>query len=279
MPAEIVASSLPDTAEQWLAGEARARRVRWASRVSTVWACRVALVASALVLWQIAANRRWIDPFFISSPADVGAFLAEVIAERSFWADVLLTLQETLLGFAAAGVVGILAAFLLAQSRLLEDVLDPILSFLNSLPRVAFAPLFVAFFGLGMLSKVILAFSLCFFIVLNGTLTGLANVDPDMDLLTRQLGASRTQRFVKLLVPNALPNIFAALRLSLIYGFLAVVVGEMIGANSGLGQQIALYSGLLRTDAVFGLLLVLGVIATLSVEILRLIERRLLRWQ
>ncbi len=265
--------------QSWLQQETRKQVVEKQRYTLSVWVWRIAVIVVLLGIWQYAADAGWVNKFFISSPSDVGAFLFNNLYKAAFWADVWITVQETLWGFAIAGILGVLVAFVLVQSKLLRDVLDPILNFLNSLPRVAFAPLFVAFFGLGMMSKIVLAFSLCFFIVLNGALTGLGSIDPDLRLLTRQLGANRVQYFVKLVVPNALPSIFAALRLSLIYGFLAVVVGEMIGSNRGLGQQIAYYSGVLRTDAVFALLFVLGVIATVAVELLRKIESYLLRWQ
>lgn len=267
------------SADAWLSTELATQSAQRRYHIFAVWIWRLVLIGGFLAIWQIAAIRGWIDPFFISSPGAVGRFLLQSIASANFWQDVSITIQETLIGVVVAAIVGIGAAFVLAQSRLLQDVLDPILSFLNSLPRVAFAPLFVAFFGLGMLSKVVLAFSLCFFIVLEGALTGIRGIDPDLVLLTRQIGASRIQHYTKLVVPNALPSIFAAFRLSLIYGFLAVVVGEMIGANNGLGQQIAYFSGVLRTDAVFGLLFVLGVVAAALAGVLRAIEARLLRWQ
>ena len=240
----------PDT---WLRSELAAQSAQRRYHVIAVWIWRLVLIGSFLAIWQIAAQNKWIDPFFISSPTAVGRFLVQSAISVNFWLDVSVTVQETLIGVVIAAIAGIVAAFVLAQSRLLQDIVDPILSFLNSLPRVAFAPLFVAFFGLGMFSKVVLAFSLCFFIVLEGALTGIKGIDPDLVLLTRQIGASRLQHYMKLVIPNALPSIFAAFRLSLIYGFLAVVVGEMIGANNGLGQQIAYFSGVLRTDAVFGL--------------------------
>jgi len=265
--------------QNWADQEARRMVAAKQRYILWLWIWRVVVIAALLGIWQHAADAGWISKFFISSPLDVGHFLADNLGKGAFWADAWITIQETLWGFGAAGVLGVLVAFALVQSKMLREVLDPILSFLNSLPRVAFAPLFVAFFGLGIMSKIVLAFSLCFFIVLNGALTGLGSIDPDLRLLTRQLGANRIQYFVKLVIPNALPSIFAALRLSLIYGFLAVVVGEMIGSNRGLGQQIAYYSGVLRTDAVFALLFVLGLIATFAVEMLRKIENYLLRWQ
>jgi len=209
----------------------------------------------------------------------VGAFLLENLGTGKFWTDVQATVLATLIGFVLASIAGVVAAFVLAQSKHLHDVVDPILTFFNSMPRVAFAPLFVVWFGLGITSKIVLAFSLCFFIVLSGALVGLTQVDSDLNTITRQLGANRRQHFVKLVLPNALPSIAASLRLALIYGFLAVVVGEMIGSSSGLGQQIAYYSGVLRMDAVFGILLVLGVLVSAAVALMRAVENYFLRWQ
>ncbi|OXR49903.1 ABC transporter permease [Pusillimonas sp. T2] len=270
----------PEIDKQSWAEQEAARMVAAKQRyLVSLWFWRLVVIAALLGIWQVAADTGLVNKFFISSPQDIGRFLVDNLGDTKFWEDAWITVQETLWGFGIAGILGVVVAFVLVQSRMLREVLDPILSFLNSLPRVAFAPLFVAFFGLGMMSKIVLAFSLCFFIVLNGALTGLGSIDPDLRLLTRQLGASRLEYFTKLVIPNALPSIFAALRLSLIYGFLAVVVGEMIGSNRGLGQQIAYYSGVLRTDAVFALLFVLGLIATFAVELLRKIENYLLRWQ
>lgn len=266
-------------AEAWLQDELQTQaslRLHWAMSVN-LW--RLFLIGGFLAIWEASAAWGWVDTFFVSRPSAVATFLMDSFGRSAFWADIYTTIAQTLIGVGLSAVAGIFAAFLLAQSEKAQQILDPVLSFLNSLPRVAFAPLFVAFFGLGMLSKIVLAFSLCFFIILEGALTGMKGIDPDLDTLTRQLGASRYQYFFKLALPNALPSIFSALRLALVYGFLAVVVGEMIGANRGIGQQIAFYSGVLRTDAVFGLLLVLGVIASTLAASLRSIENRLLRWR
>lgn len=265
--------------ESWLQSELHRQARRKRRYLTEVWIWRLASIGGLLALWEIAAAQRWINPFFTSRPSAVGVFLIESAMSGTFWDHVSITIQQTLWGVFAAAIAGVLCAFILAQSKMLQDVVDPILSFLNSLPRVAFAPLFVAYFGLGMMSKIVLAFSLCFFIILEGALTGMKRIDPDLVMLTRQLGAGRVQHYTKLVLPNALPSIFAALRLALIYGFLAVVVGEMIGSNKGIGQQIAFYSGVLRIDAVFGLLLVLGLIASFLAAVLRMVENRLLRWQ
>lgn len=276
---EITMAPVAIDPDAWVKTQLRAASAQRLRHGLTVWVLRLVVIGGALVLWQSLVNARWLDPFVVSSPQAVGAFLLENLGTGKFWTDVQATVLATLIGFVLASVAGVVAAFVLAQSKHLHDVVDPILTFFNSMPRVAFAPLFVVWFGLGITSKIVLAFSLCFFIVLSGALVGLTQVDSDLNTITRQLGANRRQHFVKLVLPNALPSIAASLRLALIYGFLAVVVGEMIGSSSGLGQQIAFYSGVLRMDAVFGILLVLGVLVSAAVALMRAVENYFLRWQ
>ena len=265
--------------DAWVRSQLRAASAQRLRHGLSVWLLRLVVIGGALFLWQSLVNARVLDPFVVSSPQAVGAFLLENLGTGKFWTDVQATVLATLIGFVLASIAGVVAAFVLAQSKHLHDVVDPILTFFNSMPSVAFAPLFVVWFGLGITSKIVLAFSLCFFIVLSGALVGLTQVDSDLNTITRQLGANRRQHFVKLVLPNALPSIAASLRLALIYGFLAVVVGEMIGSSSGLGQQIAYYSGVLRMDAVFGILLVLGVLVSAAVALMRAVENYFLRWQ
>ncbi|NWL26325.1 ABC transporter permease [Paenarthrobacter ureafaciens] len=276
---ETVVSNMPTDPDAWVKAQLRDISLKRLRHGVSVWALRVLVIGGALALWQSLVAVGWLDPFVVSSPQAVGTFLLENLGTGKFWADVQVTVLATLIGFIVASIAGVAAAFVLAQSKHLHDVVDPILTFFNSMPRVAFAPLFVVWFGLGITSKIVLAFSLCFFIVLSGALVGLTQVDSDLNTITRQLGANRRQHFLKLVLPNALPSIAASLRLALIYGFLAVVVGEMIGSSSGLGQQIAFYSGVLRMDAVFGILLVLGILVSAAVALLRMVENYFLRWQ
>lgn len=270
---------VPTDPDAWVKTQLRAASAQRLRHGLSVWLLRLVVIGGALGSWQLLVAVGWLDPFVVSSPQAVGAFLLDNLGTGKFWQDVQATVLATLIGFVVASIAGVAAAFVLAQSKHLHDVVDPILTFFNSMPRVAFAPLFVVWFGLGITSKIVLAFSLCFFIVLSGALVGLTQVDSDLNTITRQLGANRRQYFVKLVLPNALPSIAASLRLALIYGFLAVVVGEMIGSSSGLGQQIAFYSGVLRMDAVFGILLVLGVLVSAAVAALRMVENYFLRWQ
>src|SRR5690606_500239 len=128
-------ASTPHQRDTWLDVELRAQRQKNNDHAWPVWIFRMVLVGGFLALWEYAVVRGWVNVFFVSSPSAIAKFLVENIQTTTFWTDTWITLQETLYGFLSAGVCGVLAAFVLAQNRLLRDTLDPILSFLNSLPR------------------------------------------------------------------------------------------------------------------------------------------------
>jgi len=157
--------------------------------------------------------------------------------------------------------------------------LQPFFTAMNSLPRVALAPLFVMWFGIGALSKVALAASLVFFVVLLNTMAGIQGVDRDHLILARSLGATPTQTFLKFILPSAIPSFFAGLELGKIYGFLGTVAGEMLAGEAGIGVRLQAYSGLFQTNEFFAALLLLVLITTTISIVLRAVRVRLLWWQ
>lgn len=255
------------------------RRRRRSGHAVRVFGSRLCLAVVLLGLWQLAANRGWVDIAFVSSPKDVWAFLKEFVGSGEVWHHLWVTLKATLMGFTIGSLAGIAAGLLLATVHWLDELLDPFLTVLNSLPRVALAPLFLLWFGLGIASKVALAVSLVFFILLVNTRAGVRNVDPDIVTVSRLLGGGGRRLFQKVILPAAVPSIAAGLHLAVIYSLLGVVVGEMIAAEAGLGQRIAYYSGQFNTGGVLGVLAVLALIAAVMNATTVGIERRLLRWQ
>ena len=273
----------PHAEETQLAAWARdehARRVAARRRQRLlVWALRIGLLAFGLLVWQLISLASPSSAITISSPSAVFNYLEEQVPTAGYWENIGITVEEAAIGFVLSGVAAVAFAFVLSASKLITDVVNPVLNFLNSLPRIAFAPLFIAWFGLGQLPQLVLVFTLCFFVVLNGALVGLATVDPDLKILSEQLGVNHRSFFIKVRWPNAVPSIFGSLRLSLIYAFLAAVTGEMLTGNAGAGAAIATQSGLLQMNAVFGILFTLGVVVSVAVELLRTVELRLCRWQ
>lgn len=251
----------------------RARRRRHV----VILVAQVGIVVAVLGTWEILARKGSIDPLFFSSPSRVWDALRanfQVLMDNAAH-----TLEATLVGFALSAVGGIVVGILFAWLPAVSDALQPIITFLNSLPRIAFVPLFILWFGITFNAKVATAFSLVFFIVLINTHAGLTTVDRELLLVTRLLGGTQRQVYFKVAIPAAVPAIFAGLRLGITYSILGVVASEMVASRNGLGQLITLYGQNLDSAGVFATLAVLGAIATIISFLLGLIERRLSRWR
>lgn len=244
-------------------------------KLLTLYLGRLAIFAAFCAIWWGAVRWGYVDKFFLSAPQDVAKFLVE-----NFRGQIIPhaqnTLLATLIAFVLSGVTGILAGLLLVELPGLKRLVDPFLTALNSMPRIALAPIFILWFGIELASKVALAFSLGFFIVLMSTFAGIRNVDPVLLRLSRSLGCSPWQQFTKITLPWAIPSVFAGLKLALIYSFLGVVTSEMLASKLGLGQLIMYYSGLLRMEAVLAILLVMAVCAVALTMIADRIEAALL---
>jgi NitT/TauT family transport system permease protein len=217
----------------------------------------------------------FVDKLFVSTPGAVAAYLVGSLGGELI-PNTAATLMATLIAFVMSGVGGILAGLLLVELPWLKRLVDPFLTAFNSMPRIALAPIFILWFGIGLTSKVALAFSLGFFIVLTSTFAGMKNIDPILLRLSRSLGCTGWQQFTKITLPWAVPSVFAGLKLALIYSFLGVVTSEMLASKVGLGQLIMYYSGILRMDAVMGILIVMAVCAVILTIIADLVEAALL---
>jgi NitT/TauT family transport system permease protein len=186
---------------------------------------------------------------------------------------------EALIAFFISSALGIAAGLMLARSPFWDEVLAPLVLALNSLPRVALAPLIILWFGIGIVAKVVTAFTLVFFILLVNTLGGAKNVDTDILTIARLMGASRHDILWKVTLPSALPWIFAGLNIGLTYALLGVIVAEILASNQGIGYVISSGAANFNTAAVFAGLVTLAVVAWLFSAVMRKVEARLLRWK
>lgn len=221
---------------------------------------RIAVLLVFCLIWYLLVQYGYLNALFVSSPDAVVKFLLQNFTDEIF-SNAIETLMATLIAFTLSAVLGIAFGLFLYEFPWVKKILDPFLTAMNSLPRIALAPIFILWFGIGLPSKIALAFSLGFFIVLNSTIAGIKNVDLTLLRLSKSLGCTPWQQFRKIMLPWAVPSIFAGFKLALIYSFLGVVTSEMIASKMGLGQLIMYYSGLLRMDAVLGILVVLAVCA------------------
>ena len=244
-----------------------------------IWNGRMILLILLLGAWHYSVMLGYIPEFYISTPLKTIQFLWKYTVTGALFVDARYTIYETLMGFIIGSLVGIICGLLLARFKKAERVLSPFLSGFNALPRVALAPLFILWFGIDSESKIILAFSLVFFITLMNTLAGARATDSDLMMMSKAMGASPRQTYLRVVLPYAIPSIFAGLRLAAIYALLGAVVGEMLAAQHGWGRQITYYSQTFEVSGVFGLLVVLASFSIGLNYIMTLAEDYLLRWK
>ena len=239
---------------------------------------RMLLTALLLAAWEIAASTVT-TPFWISQPSRVfDRLLALSTSGLLFW-HVWATLQAAMLGLALGGVVGVGLGLVLGAYPRIANVLDPLLMGLNSLPRVALAPLFIIWFGIGLPSKVILAFSLVVFPVLINTYQGVRGVDRDLVEMLRTMQASPWMIARRVTIPSTLPWIFAGLRIGLGMSLIGAVVGELVGSSRGVGYYVEAAAANFDTTGVFAGLVVLMILTVVLSELMKLVEARLFRWK
>jgi NitT/TauT family transport system permease protein len=248
------------------------------SRSGSILAGRAIFLIAFLALWQAAVAYGFADPAFVSSPTSIVEAFWKLVGDGELAPNLLTTLVEIMISFALSVVLGIASALVLDRSDWLNRILSPFLTAFNSMPRIALGPLFILWFGIGIASKVVLAVSLGYFIMLLSTLGGLKNVDRDLLLMSRLFGASELRLFRDVRLPWALPSIFAGLRLTLIYCSGGAVIGEMIAAQSGLGLLVQSFSGRFDVASVMALILVVAFLVMALTALMDLVERHLLEW-
>jgi NitT/TauT family transport system permease protein len=241
-------------------------------------AMRVLLLLLLLAIWQGAVATGFADAAFVSSPVSVAQSLWLLFRGGEVLPHLGTTLLEIMIAFVSSVIFGIASAVVLDRNDWLNRIIAPFLTALNSMPRIALGPLFILWFGIGIASKVVLAFSLGYFIMLLSTLGGLKNVDRDLLLMSRLFGASELRLFRHVRLPWALPGIFAGLKLTLIYCSAGAVIGEMIAARSGLGLLVQTFSGRFDVAGVMALILIVACMVMVFTTLMDLLERRLFEW-
>jgi NitT/TauT family transport system permease protein len=240
---------------------------------------RTMLIVGFLATWQALASFSLVDEFWISSPLKIGKELWRLLITGEILLDIGITLLEALIAFVISSVLGIATGLALSRSPFWDEVLAPLVVVLNSLPRVALAPLIILWFGVGITAKVVTAFTLVYFILLVNTLAGAKNVDNDILTIARLMGANNRTILWKVILPSAAPWIFAGLNLAMTYSLLGVIVAEILASNQGLGYLISSAAGNFNTAGVFAGLMVLAAVSWTLSWIMRQLESRVLSWK
>ena len=234
------------------------------------------LAAVLLAAWELACRLLHVPPLVLPAPSGIAQALWKGLASGFFWPHLATTAGELLLGLAAGCTLGFGAGIVLAEHALARRVLMPYLVASQVVPKLALTPLFVLWFGFGITSTVVITALICFFPLMENTLTALQQVPPERLELFRMLGATRAQTLWRLKVPMGLPAILAGLRVAVVLALVGAVVGEFIGASRGLGALVIASQGTMDTALMFAVLVLIAALGLLVYEAALFVERRLL---
>ena len=237
----------------------------------------VALLVVLVGAWEATVRQAGISALVLPAPSAVARTLWTSLATGYLWPHIGATLAEMLLGLALGGAAGLAMGVALAESALLDRVLKPYVIISQVVPKLALAPLFVLWFGFGMLPTVLITALICFFPLMENTLTGLRQVDAQRLQLFRMLGATRLQTLLRLKLPTGLPAILAGLRVAVVLALVGAVVAEFMGASRGLGAVVIAAQGMMDTTLMFAALVLIAAMGLLLYQACLVLERRLLR--
>ncbi|OYY02535.1 MAG: ABC transporter permease [Acidocella sp. 35-58-6] len=244
---------------------------------------RIGTLVFIVGAWQLLTDYNILDPFFAGSPLGIVERLAywfvHGTAYGSFWYQIWVTMEESLLGFVVGVLTGVFFGVLLGEIPLLSDIMTPYIKMVNALPRIVLGSIFVIWLGLGLPSKVMLAAVLVFFVVFFNAYQGVKSVDRNLVAHARILGASRLGVVRHVVVPSATSWIIASLHVALGFSIIGAIVGEFLGAQHGLGLVISTAQNSFDTNGVFGAMLVIGAIAISAEGLMGIAEKRLLAWR
>ncbi len=236
-------------------------------------------IAAGIFAWWLIARYGGLPAFILPSPSDVWTRFLRALASGELARHTSATLLEVSLGLFSGAIFATMLGYVLAKSRMLEQILSPYLVASQAVPLVAIAPLLVLWFGPGIFSKVLICGLIVFFPVLVNTVVGIRAVPPAYYDLMRSLHASRAQILRYLEIPAALPIFFGGLRIGATLSVIGAVVGELVGANTGLGVLINIGRGTFDTPMVFVAVFTLVALALFLYGLVAWFERRLLNWQ
>jgi NitT/TauT family transport system permease protein len=249
-----------------------------------IWRRRPELISVPLLFvvvvgaWQITLMKIKLPAFMLPTPATIAARLVSELAQKNYWYHTGVTLVEVGLGFAIAAVLGVLLAAVIAEVPLVEKTVYPYLVALQTLPKIAIAPLLIIWLGFGLESKILIAAMVAIFPVLVNMIAGLKTVDPKRLALMRALSASPWQIFVKLKLPTSLPFLFAGLDTAVVFAVLGAIVGEFVGASNGLGSLIIQMQFAMDVAGVFSVLVLLAAIGIGLHLVMQFVARRMAFW-
>jgi NitT/TauT family transport system permease protein len=262
---------------------AQVKRSNIGRRRVLVYGLRLLILAVLVGGWEFASSTGIIDPFFWGKPSGIWeqivTWATQGTAQGSLWDQILITLEEAILGFMIGVVFGVIFGVVLGRNHFLADLLSPFIKAANAIPRVVLGPIFVIGLGLGMQSKVALAAVMVFFVVFFNAFQGVSEVDRNLLANARILGASQRQLSTEVIIPSALSWILTSLHTSFSFALVGAIVGEFVGAVQGLGLLIQTAKGTFNVNGVFAAMAIMTAVALIMDVLVTALENRLIRWR
>lgn len=240
---------------------------------------QISILIVFLVLWEVAGNLKWIDPFITSQPSRIIKTLENLASDGSLFTHIGVTVLETVIGFFLGTLMGTGIAVLLWWSNFVAKVADPYLVVLNSLPKVALGPILIVWIGAGPASIIAMALLISLIVTIISVLSGFMEVNPDKIKLLETFGATRFQILRKVVLPASVPTIISALKINVGMSWVGVITGEFLVSKAGIGYLIVYGGQVFKLDLVMTSVFILAIAAALMYQGVAWIEKKYLKWR
>ena len=235
-------------------------------------------IALIVVIWHFYIILFNVPAYIVPSPVDVAKSIWDLLIYEKVTYHFFITLSEVIVGFILGSILGILMGYIIAKVKILEEALMPYILMAQTAPKIALAPLFVIWFGLGLVSKLALIISMVFFPVMLGTIFGLKGISYNLKCLMKITGCNWWQRIFQIELPHSLPFIFSGLKLGMVQSVIAAIVAEWISGQNGLGFLLTFNSTTYNSTGLFATIVYTIILGILPYQLIDLLEKRYLFW-
>jgi len=242
------------------------------------WVSTPVLAIALVTCWHLYVTQSHISAFIMPTPAAVWAAWLDLLQSRRAWGHAETTIYETVVGFAWGLLIGVGLGVLIGRIRWLEMTLNPFIVMIQVVPKVAFVPLFVVWFGFGITSKVIVSAVLAFFPILTNTVLGVKSVESSHRDVMTSLNSSRFAVFCRLELPSSLPYILTGMEVGIVLAIIGAIVGQYLGGNSGLGYLLISKMNAFETDGLFAVMIHMTILGFAFYFAVGLLKRLLIPW-
>lgn len=244
----------------------------------TILSTQIIILVFGLILWELAAQLKWIDSFLTSNPSGIWKLFIEYSIHGRLHYHVGISVFETVVGFLAGTILGVIIAIALWWSDFWARVMDPYLVILNSLPKTALAPIIIIWAGAGYTGIIVTAITVSIVVTIMNMFISFKSVDEDKIKLLKTFGASKYQILKKVVLPSSVPTLISTLKINIGLSWVGVIVGEFLVSKAGIGYLIVYGGQVFKLDIVMMSVMILAIISALMYKIISLIEERFIKW-